>query len=172
VKQLLFFVLVLLLLLHLWVVFVPIFAGKKTIWFYYAIHIVYTVIRIEVIIIILRKSNSTMCHYVDVMTHCSRCTDISIIIYTYYNMWDAIKYTIKLDIHSPSGHVLGLVTLLRLFVKYFAGRTALFPGSDAVEAHVELLTVVWVGEHRVRHVLASAVMGLVFGACEAIFQFH
>jgi hypothetical protein len=69
-------------------------------------------------------------------------------------MRDAIKYTIKLDIHSPSG------------------RTALFPGGDAVEAHVELLTVVRVSEHRVRYVLASAVVGLVFGAREAVFQFH
>ena len=87
-------------------------------------------------------------------------------------MRDAIKYTIKLDIHSPSGYVLWLVTLLRLFVKYFTGRTALFPGGDAIETHVELLTVVRVREHGVRHVLASAIMGLVFGAREAVFQFH
>lgn len=73
---------------------------------------------------------------------------------------------------SPSGHVLGLVTLLRLLVEHFAGRTALFPGGDAVEAHVELLTVVWVREHGVGHVLATAVVHLIFGAREAVFQFH
>lgn len=74
--------------------------------------------------------------------------------------------------YSPSSHVLGLVTLLRLFVEHFAGRTALFPGGDAIEAHVELLTVVGVSEHGVRYVLAFAIVDLVFGAREAVFQFH
>jgi len=65
-----------------------------------------------------------------------------------------------------------LVTLLRLLVEHFAGGTALFTWGDAVEAHVELLTIVRVREHGVRYVLTPAVEGLIFGAREAIFQFH
>jgi len=65
-----------------------------------------------------------------------------------------------------------LVTLLRLLVEHFAGGTALFSGGDAVEAHVELLTVVRVREHGVSYVLTPAIEGLIFGAREAVFQFH
>lgn len=74
--------------------------------------------------------------------------------------------------HSPSGHVLRLVALLRFFVEHFAGRTSLFPGCDAVQAHVELLTVFGVREHGMRHVLAPARVRLLLGTRETVFQFH
>jgi len=119
---------------------------------------------------------------------CRRCGDTNIIGrfgYNYINIiisWHNVtldkniiekeRETILLYKHLPSGHVLRLVTLLRLLVEHFAGRTALFSGGDAVETHVELLTVVWVREHGVGHVLATAVVHLIFGAREAVFQFH
>jgi len=71
-----------------------------------------------------------------------------------------------------SGYVLRLVAFLRFFVEHFARGTSLFPGGDAVQAHVELLTVVGMRVHGMRHVLAPARLGLFFRTREAVFQFH
>lgn len=83
-----------------------------------------------------------------------------------------ILCTILCFAHLPSRNVFGLIALLWLLVENLAGRTSLFPGRDAVQAHVELLAVVRVCEHGVRYILAPAVVGLLFGAHEAVFQFH
>lgn len=71
---------------------------------------------------------------------------------------------------SPSRNVLGRVAPLLLLVVHRTVAAALLPRGDPVKAHVELLTVLGVGELGVVDGQASAVDPHVLGALETVGQ--
>lgn len=73
--------------------------------------------------------------------------------------------------HLPSGNVFWCVATLGFVVEDFSGRTAEFTWLVSVEADVELLAVVWVGEVGVGDDLAGlVVLVLFFRALESVLQ--